>query len=72
MEEEKEDDDDDDEDVEEEEEEEGTDFQKNERGSTRVCTVETMEFPFWNNFPVKTVCQKSIYRTEDSSELSSP
>ena len=27
-------------------EEEGTDFQKNERGSTRVCTVETMEFPF--------------------------
>ena len=61
MEEEKEDDDDDDEDV--EEEEEGTDFQKNERGSTRVCTVETMEFPFWNNFSVKTVCQKSIYRT---------
>ena len=34
---------DDDEDV---EEKEGTDFQKNERGSTRVCTVETMEFPF--------------------------
>ena len=70
MEEEKEDDDD--EDV--EEEKEGTDFQKNERGSTRVCTVETMEFPFWNNFSVtvKTVCQKSIYRTSDSSELSSP
>ena len=44
MEEEKEEeDDDDDEDV---EEKEGTDFQKNERGSTRVCTVETMEFPF--------------------------
>ena len=60
MEEEKEEDDD--EDVE-EEEEEGTDFQKNERGSTRVCTVETMEFPFRNNFSVKTVCQKSIYRT---------